>query len=175
MEADNNTANKGDERHAPDDIGGPFEDAYGAYARALQSAWAPSAMSRRIDESTRRFVSAMLQAWSPEERQERAQDAYSEYLRSAQEAWSPEELETRSEEAYRSYVRALKDAWWHTDTDAVEPTDLIAIAQTMLAAASLMAGARQSISQRWSAAAWMANASGAGGGFGTAPATGSVE
>jgi hypothetical protein len=156
------------------DVTGSFADAYGAYIRAMQSTWASADVSRQFDESTRRFVRAMQQPWSGEERRERLQEAYGEYLRSAQAAWMPDKLEARSEDAYGSYVRALKEAWAEIDAQDIEPADLIAIAQSMIAAAASASGAREAIRQRWNAAAWGAPAYGGAAGD-QSGASGSVD
>jgi hypothetical protein len=180
MEAENDagraesSGNDDEGRRRGADVTGRFADAYGAYLRAMQSTWASRDLLRRIDDSTRQFVRAMQQPWSAEERRQRLEETYGEYLRSAQAAWAPDELEAHSEDAFRSYVRALKEAWSQTQADDVEPADLNAVAQSMMMAATSTAAAREAIRQRWSAAAWMAQAYGAEGGYPTGTAGGSV-
>ncbi len=81
---------------------------------------------------------------SPDKIQQRFVDMYQNYTRSLQLAWAPEEVRKRLHAAHREYVAALRETFLAMDVAAVDANTLLAMSQSL------------------AAAAWMAAACGAG-------------
>lgn len=76
---------------------------------------------------------------SPEEIQQRFGNVYQNYMRSLQWAWVPDDVRKRLQVAHRDYVNAVKDAFMNMDVSAVDANTLVAISQSMMAAAWMAA------------------------------------
>jgi hypothetical protein len=123
--------------------------------RTLQEPIATEGAQEDIARAYRSYVQVLQQATSPLTAQQRAIEAYQNYIRGLGTALAPEEVQRRMSEAYRRYVGALQDAWSQASPEALDTNALMAISQSMTAAARLTATAREALRQRHMAAAYM--------------------
>jgi hypothetical protein len=92
-----------------------FADAYAEYARGLQEVWSSEEVARSYRDAMRQFADL------------------------ARGSGPLEEVRRRTDRARTDYLRSVKDAWSSIDPEALEPTALAAIGQSLQAAAWMAA------------------------------------
>ena len=117
----------------------PFEDAYLSYMRALQDAWRPDEIQKRIDTANLEYLRGLADTMAPEDAPRRF-EAFLQYQRALAEAQMPQEVLQRFDDAYRNYLRGLQEAWARVDVFSLDAATLAAIGQSLMAAACCASG-----------------------------------
>jgi hypothetical protein len=144
---------------SPQQVQNQVSESYRKYLRTLQDPGAPAEAQQRLTEAYRGYVDALQQAWNPPNIQQQSTDAYRKYLREMGAAMAPQEVQERMTEAYHDYIRAIQETLSQQEPEAIDVPTLLAIAQSLMAAASLTAAASGALRQRLLSAAYMEAAS----------------
>ena len=116
-----------------------YEELAGAWrGQGVQAGTEPA-----VGEAYEGYVGALQQAYG--QRQEQLQFAYRHYLSSLREA--PRAMVRSVTQAFENYVVAIKEAWAQLDPQGFHPATLLAISQSIAAAASAPAAAASYLQQ----------------------------
>jgi hypothetical protein len=111
-----------------------FDEAANRFSQALQDAWTPPHIQERGGSAYSHYMQALQDA-AQSELQQRTTQAYSSFMQVIWEALQRPDIQTRAIDAYRDYVRAVRDAWAEIEAETVDPAQLLAISQSMMATA----------------------------------------
>jgi hypothetical protein len=118
-------------------FGGPFQ----AFMLLLHDALAAPETQERVSARYAEYASAVEEALRGSGSMEGVTEAYESCLAAMQEAMAETRVADRAPTAFREYVRALRNAWADVEPDAVDPIQLVAIAQSMSSVGWLAAAA----------------------------------
>lgn len=110
-----------------------FEELYRSYLSAVEKISAEDPQSVAEAEYNE-LVRKAKEVWTPADNT-KLFEAYSRYVNECREAWSTENSRGRFEEAYRGYLAALQKGWGAVDINAVSPSHLGAIGESIRTAA----------------------------------------
>lgn len=159
MEVNSNFLNSLREIWSPQQVQNQVSESYRKYLRTLQDPGAPAEAQQRLTEAYRGYIEALQQAWNPTKIQQQSTEAYRKYLREIGAAMAPQEVQERMTEAYHDYIRAVQETLSEQEPEAIDVPTLVAIAQSLMAAASLTTAASGALRQRLLSAAYMGAAS----------------
>ena len=111
-----------------------FEELYRSYLSAVEklaTAEDPKSVAEAEDNE---LVRKGKEVWTPADNT-KLFEAHSRYLNEWREAWSAENSRGRFEEAYRGYLAAVQKGWGAADINAVCPSKLAAIGESIRTAA----------------------------------------
>ncbi|MHC4617193.1 MAG: hypothetical protein ACYTEQ_05505 [Planctomycetota bacterium] len=143
---------------SPPQVQDQVSGAYQKYLRTLQDPGAPTEASQRLTEAYQGYVEAVQQAWNPTRIQQQSTEAYRSHLRQLGAAIAPQEVQEQMSEAYYGYIRKVQETISQQEPEALDASTLVAIAQSLIAAASLTAAASGALRQRMLSAAYMESA-----------------
>jgi hypothetical protein len=108
-----------------------FSDAWYRYAEQLQSICLD--LRRRYDEHALNISRSMNQAPALDPRV--FGEASRQLAQLPQQVWNEAQVQTRVRDAYRGYLKGVQEAWGKVDLAQVDTCSLIAIGQSLAAAA----------------------------------------
>jgi hypothetical protein len=117
-----------------------FERAFSDLTHTLQELLTTSAQQQRVNATYLEYLGLVQAAMAGHDVHQQGAQAYAKYITALQEALSPAPQQQRTFEAFDQYARAVREAWIGIDPRGLTPAVVVAIAQSLLIAASTIAG-----------------------------------